>query len=58
MIIAIMGDTFDKVTEDAEVHGIRQKLALMSDYERNFRQSEDEDLYLFVIVVQEEESDE
>ena len=50
MIIAIMGDTFDKVTEDAEVHGIRQKLALMSDYERNFRQSEDEDLYLFVIL--------
>ena len=31
MLIAIMSDTFDKITENKEVHAIKSKLALMGD---------------------------
>ena len=32
MLIAIMGDTFDKVTEMREVHSRRTKLKILGDY--------------------------
>ena len=31
MLIAIMSDTFDKITENKEVNAIKSKLALMGD---------------------------
>ena len=31
MLIAIMGDTFDKITENRDVNAIKSKLELMSD---------------------------
>lgn len=31
MLIAIMGDTFDKITENKDVNSIKSKLDLMAD---------------------------
>ena len=51
MLIAIMGDTFDKVTENSKVYTTRTKLQILGDYQGNFMKSENDMLFLFTINV-------
>ena len=51
MLIAIMGDTFDKVTEDKHVNATKTKLSLMSDYAGVYKKGSDKEFFLFVISV-------
>ena len=55
MLIAIMGDTFDKVTENSKVYTTRTKLQILGDYSGNFIKSENDLLYLFNITVYDED---
>ena len=59
MLIAIMGDTFDKVTENQKVYTTRTKLQILGDYVNNFTDVETENFFLFTMtVVQDEGGDE
>lgn len=59
MLIAIMGDTFDKVTENYQVYTTRTKLQILGDYVNNFTDVETENFFLFTMtVVQDEGGDE
>ena len=55
MLIAIMSDTFDKVTQHRDIHARKTKLELMGDYAGNFKDSEKINHFLFVVQVEEEE---
>ena len=59
MLIAIMGDTFERVTENKVVHARRTKLTLLAEYADVLgRESEDSKFTLFVIKPQEEDLNE
>ena len=58
MLIAIMGDTFDRVTENKVVHARRTKLNLLAEYADCLARSEDNRFTLFVIKPQEEDLNE
>ena len=55
MLIAIMGDTFDKVTENSKVYTTRTKLQILGDYSGNFAKSETDRLFLFTMTVNTDE---
>ena len=59
MVIAIMGDTFERITEQRPLYATRTKLGLLADYIANIRSPPTEDdiekKYLFVIEPEEEE---
>ena len=61
MLIAIMGDTFDKITEFRDLNATKSKLELMSDLvaiTEATDKEEDEESYLFVVKpVNEDEDD-
>ena len=60
MLIAIMSDTFEKVTEIRKVHSRRTKLEILADYVdcynygRNLKQSK---AFMFVVKPEEEDLD-
>ena len=59
MLIAIMGDTFDKVTEHRDVNATKSKLELMADLVAILEQEEKEDnKEIFFFTVQPEADDE
>ena len=58
MLIAIMGDTFDRVTENQLVHARRTKLNLLAEYADCLARSDDNRFTLFVIKPQEEDLNE
>ena len=51
MLIAIMGDTFDKVTENQKTFTTRTKLLILGDYTGNFLKLEKKNMFLFTINV-------
>ena len=55
MLIAIMGDTFDKVTENKKTFTTRTKLHILGDYTGNFLKKEKKDLFLFEVKVDQED---
>lgn len=59
MLIAIMGDTFEKITEQKPLYATRTRLELLSDYISNIRsnpsQNDIEQKFLFVVEPEEEE---
>ena len=58
MLIAIMGNTFDKVIEKRAIHSMGTKLSIMSDYANIIRRFEnDTNNFLFVVkpVIDDEE---
>ena len=59
MLIAIMGDTFERITEQRSLFATREKLGLLADYAANIRiDPTPDDLarkFLFVIKPEEEE---
>ena len=57
MLIAIMGDTFDKVTESSKVYTTGTKLQILGDYSGHFVKSEHEKLFLFTMTVNQDEDD-
>lgn len=61
MLIAIMGDTFERVIENREVNSIKTKLDLMSDLAgvlKSKNKSEDEkDVFLYVVTPDDEDLD-
>ena len=57
MLIAIMGDTFDKVTENKLTFTTRTKLQILGDYTGNFLKQENNKLYLFTLEVDQEDAD-
>ena len=57
MLIAIMGDTFDKVTENKLTFTTRTKLQILGDYTGNFLKQENNKMYLFTIEVDQEDAD-
>ncbi len=59
MLIAIMGDTFDKVTEHRDVNATKSKLELMADLVAILEQEEKEDnKEIFFFTVQPEADEE
>ena len=53
MLIAIMGDTFEKVIENRTVNAIKSKLGLMNDLAANMKQKDakpEEKTFLHVIM--------
>ena len=51
MLIAIMGDTFARVTENRELHARRTKLDLLADFAGILKSSvQVDDCFLFVIT--------
>lgn len=52
MLIAIMGDTFAKVTENKLVNATKTKLSLMSDYAGVYKEGSDKDFFMFIISVE------
>ena len=57
MLIAIMGETFDKVTENKQTFTTRTKLQILGDYTGNFIQQEVDEMYLFTLQVDQEDAD-
>ena len=59
MLIAIMGDTFERITEQKSLYAVRTKLALLADYASNIRNTPTPDdlarKFLFVVEPEEEE---
>ena len=59
MLIAIMGDTFEKITEQRPLYATRNKLKLLADYAANIRTDPSPDdlakKFLFVVEPEEEE---
>ena len=59
MLIAIMGDTFEKITEQKTLFATRTKLALLADYAANIRTTPTKDdlakKFLFVVEPEGEE---
>ena len=59
MLIAIMGDTFERITEQRSLFATRTKLALLADYSANIRTSPSNDdlarKFLFVVEPEAEE---
>ena len=51
MLIAIMGDTFAKVTENSKVYTTRTKLQILGDYTGNFKNIEQDKYFLFTMTV-------
>ena len=54
MLIAIMGDTFDKITENKRMHATKTQLSLMEDNVGNFKRSSNQNFFMYIINVQEE----
>ena len=54
MLIAIMGDTFDKTYSDKSVHALNTKIRLMSDMALIMNRKESETEKVFLIVAQPE----
>lgn len=53
MLIAIMGDTFDKITENRDINSIKSKLDLMADLVAVMDQTDKEDeteIFFFVVM--------
>ena len=57
MLIAIMGDTFDKVTENKKTFTTRTKLQILGDYTGNFLKQEKKNMFLFSIEVDQEDQE-
>ena len=59
MLIAIMGDTFERITEQKPLYATRTKLALLADYAANIRTNPTPDdlanKFLFVVEPEAEE---
>ena len=51
MLIAIMGDTFDKVSENKKTFTTRTKLLILGDYTGNFLKQEKKNMFLFTINI-------
>jgi len=53
MLVAIMGSTFEAVTEQQEQFGLKTKLDIMGDYVsiiKSNSKEKDQDVYLFVVT--------
>ena len=57
MLIAIMGDTFAKVTENRSMYTTQNRIAIMQDFSGNFRRPTKSNLFLYVVTQQEENED-
>ena len=57
MLIAIMGDTFDKVTENKKTFTTRTKLLILGDYTGNFLKQEKKNMFLFSINIDQEDQE-
>jgi len=58
MLIAIMGDTYEKVIENKELNATKTKLELVSELSNNIRDSEeDNNDFLFVVTPLEKDDD-
>ena len=59
MLIAIMGDTFERITEQRPLYATRTKLSLLADYAGNIRNNPSPDdlamKFLFVVEPEMEE---
>ena len=51
MLIAIMGDTFDKVTENKKVYTTQTKLQILGDFVDSFNNKETDKFFLFAMTV-------
>ena len=66
MLIAIMGDTFERTIQNRDLNSTKTKLELLSDLAANIHQSESQDnevgeeteRFLFVVTPDEDEQDE
>ena len=61
MLIAIMGDTFDKITENKELNAIKSKLQFMGDLVAIMKSEdsfENESVYFFMVRPEEKEGEE
>ena len=59
MLIAIMGDTFSRVTENKELNAIKSKLMLLGELASNiYTYMQDKDVFLFVVFPTEMDQDE
>ena len=61
MLIAIMGDTFDKITENRDVNAIKSKLELMSELVALLGVKdleENREIFMFIVQVLKEDGDE
>ena len=57
MLIAIMGDTFAKVSENRSMYATQNRIAIMQDFSGNFRSQTKANLFLYVVSLQEENED-
>ena len=56
MLIAIMADTYDMITEKKFTYSMKTKLEIMNEYTRIIKYlSKDPDLFLFIIKTNDEE---
>ena len=59
MLIAIMGDTFERIIENKELNATMTKLELMSEVAANIQDQEEDDKYfLYVVTPDENDGDE
>ena len=60
MLIAIMGDTFERIIENKDLNSIKTKLELVSELAHNIHSDSDVDhqRFIFVITTDENDSDE
>ena len=56
MLIAIMGDTFERIIENKELNSTMTKLELMSELSTNIHDEEEDNMF-FLYVVQPDEAD-
>ena len=57
MLIAIMGDTFERIIENKELNAIKTKLELVSELAHNIHSDSSVDLQRFIFVVTTDEND-
>ena len=57
MLIAIMGDTFAKVSENRSMYATQNRIAIMQDFSGNFKSPTKANLFLYVVSLQEENED-
>ena len=59
MLIAIMADTFDKITENIQLNSTRTRIELMGEMANNIKsKEEDRRHFMYVVTPDEQEVDE
>ena len=60
MLIAIMGDTFDKITENIQLNSTKTRIELMGEMANSMKSKDEEDRnhFMYVVTPDEQEEDE